>query len=43
MEEIKPRTASYLVPVKEDYEAFVEKASTEVQQIFETAVYPHFP
>ncbi|WP_414587175.1 carotenoid oxygenase family protein [Scytonema sp. PCC 10023] len=39
---IAPRTAGYNCPVREDYQDQVEKNSQDIQDLFETEVYPYF-
>ncbi|MBW4596715.1 MAG: carotenoid oxygenase family protein [Brasilonema angustatum HA4187-MV1] len=39
---IAPRTATYNCPVREDYQEQVKKNSPDIQQLFETEVYPYF-
>lgn len=39
---IKPRTANYKVPVRQDYEELVNHKSPEIQGIFSQEVYPYF-
>ncbi|HHP7231625.1 MAG TPA: carotenoid oxygenase family protein [Xenococcaceae cyanobacterium] len=41
--QIKPRTASYQIPVRQDYEALVNQKSAKVRELFEQEIYPHFP
>jgi carotenoid cleavage dioxygenase-like enzyme len=36
------RTASYCIPVREDYDPIVKKKSREIQELFEQEVYPQF-
>ncbi len=38
---IEPRTASYHIPVRQDYEELVRKSA--IRELFEREVYPHFP
>lgn len=42
MDEIKRRTATYHVPVREDFEPLVSKANAEVKALFERSVYPRY-
>jgi hypothetical protein len=37
---IAPRTASYDIPVRQDYESLLNQPA--IQQLFTEAVYPHF-
>lgn len=39
---IAPRTASYNCPVREDYQEQVENNSQDIQDLFETEIYPYF-
>ncbi|MBW4630853.1 MAG: carotenoid oxygenase family protein [Iphinoe sp. HA4291-MV1] len=39
---IAPRTAHYNCPVREDYQDQVKKNSQDIQDLFETEVYPYF-
>ncbi|NMG09450.1 carotenoid oxygenase family protein [Brasilonema sp. UFV-L1] len=39
---ISPRTASYNCPVREDYQEQVKKNSQDIQDLFETEIYPYF-
>jgi carotenoid cleavage dioxygenase-like enzyme len=39
---IAQRTASYCIPIKQDYEALVQKADSTIQALFERDIYPHF-
>ncbi len=39
---IAPRTATYQVPVRQDYQTLVKQKSPEIQELFEDHVYPHF-
>lgn len=39
---IAPRTASYCIPVRQDYQDSVKNKSPEIQELFEDEVYPHF-
>jgi carotenoid cleavage dioxygenase-like enzyme len=41
--QIAPRTASYYIPVREDFADLVIQQSQEMQQLFEEAVYSKFP
>lgn len=44
--EVGPRTATYGVPVRQDYEALVKQKAQdwpEIETLFENEVYPHFP
>ena len=40
--QIAPRTSSYGIPVRQDYEPIVRSKSPEIQQLFEQEIYPHF-
>lgn len=40
--EIKQRTSSYHIPVRDDYAKLVAKQPKKVQELFEQEVYPHF-
>jgi carotenoid cleavage dioxygenase-like enzyme len=42
MPSIQPRTASYRIPVRADFEPLVKKSGSDVQRLFDTAVYPKF-
>ncbi|MEP0880313.1 carotenoid oxygenase family protein [Trichocoleus sp. ST-U3] len=42
LEKIAPRTATYNIPVRQDYKNLVKQKSQEIQDLFETEVYPHF-
>ncbi len=42
LQKIAPRTASYHIPVRQDYQGLVKQQSQEIQELFETEVYPHF-
>jgi hypothetical protein len=39
---IAPRTASYCIPVRKDYQELVQNADSTIQELFEKKVYPHF-
>lgn len=39
---IARRTASYNIPVRQDYEEIVKQKSPEIQELFEQEIYPHF-
>lgn len=39
---IAPRSASYSVDIKQDYEPVVKQKSQEIQDLFEKEIYPHF-
>jgi carotenoid cleavage dioxygenase-like enzyme len=39
---IAKRTASYNIPVKEDFQPLVAKKSSQIQEMFDKYVYPHF-
>jgi hypothetical protein len=39
---IAPRTASYDIPVRQDYENAVKQKSPKIQELFEKDVYPYF-
>jgi carotenoid cleavage dioxygenase-like enzyme len=39
---VAPRTATYAVDIRADYAASVRKLPTDLQQVFEDDVYPHF-
>jgi hypothetical protein len=39
---IGPRTASYTVPVRVDYDPLVNSKSRKIRQLFEQEIYPHF-
>ena len=39
---IAPRTASYDIPVRQDYENTVKQKSPKIQELFEKDVYPYF-
>ncbi|MCT7967842.1 carotenoid oxygenase family protein [Laspinema sp. D1] len=39
---IARRTASYLIPVRQDYQPLVKQKTLEIQELFEQEVYPHF-
>lgn len=39
---IAPRTASYQIPIAEDYGAIVARQSAKIQQLFHQEIYPHF-
>jgi len=40
--QLSSRTASYCIPVQQDYEQLVKPKSLKIQQLFEQEVYPHF-
>ena len=40
---IGKRSADYNIPVKEDYQARLKTQPEKIKQLFEQAVYPHFP
>ncbi|WP_199328991.1 carotenoid oxygenase family protein [Coleofasciculus sp. FACHB-1120] len=42
LQQIAPRTAKYNIPVRQDYKDLVKQQSPEIQELFETEVYPHF-
>ena len=39
---IAKRTATYNIPVEEDYKDLVAQQPTEIQELFEKEIYPHF-
>lgn len=40
---IAPRTASYHISVRQDYEDIIKQKAPAIQLLFEQEVYPHFP
>jgi carotenoid cleavage dioxygenase-like enzyme len=40
---IGKRTASYNIPVKQDYQPLVDRKSRQIREMFDKYVYPHFP
>ncbi len=40
---IATRTASYNIPVKQDYQPLVDRKSRQIREMFDKYVYPHFP
>jgi carotenoid cleavage dioxygenase-like enzyme len=42
METLEPRTSSYRISAREEYQDKVAKLSPELQQMFEKNIYPHF-
>ena len=42
MKELRPRVATYQVPIREDYGPLIENESAEVRELFEREVYPRF-
>jgi carotenoid cleavage dioxygenase-like enzyme len=40
---IAKRTASYNIPVKQDYQPLVDRKSRQIREMFDKYVYPHFP
>jgi hypothetical protein len=40
---IVKRTASYNIPVKQDYQPLVDRKSRQIREMFDKYVYPHFP
>jgi hypothetical protein len=39
---IAKRTATYNIPVEEDYKDLVAQQPAEIQELFEKEIYPHF-
>ena len=39
---ITSRTASYNIPVKQDYQELVKQNSLEIRKLFDEEIYPHF-